>query len=63
MIYNNLILDNGAILCWGWNEHGNCGNGNVKDVLKPEFLSLPNKSIGVLVGAGAGHSFAVIKDS
>ncbi|XP_012229617.2 secretion-regulating guanine nucleotide exchange factor-like isoform X1 [Linepithema humile] len=61
--HNVALADNGTILCWGWNEHGNCGNGNVKNVLKPEFVLLSNKSIGVLVGAGAGYSFAVIKDS
>jgi len=49
-------------LCWGWNEHGNCGNGNTENVLKPEFLPVSSNSVGVLVGAGTGHSFAVIKD-
>jgi len=50
------------VLSWGWNEHGNCGNGKTENVLRPEFLSIPSNSVAVLVGAGAGHSFAVIKD-
>lgn len=56
------VTESGAIFCWGWNEHGNCGNGSTKDVLSPEPLPLPHDSVGVLVGSGAGHSFAVIKD-
>lgn len=60
--HNVALTDDGAILCWGWNEHGNCGNGNTENVLKPEFLSISSNSAGVLVGAGTGHSFAVIKD-
>lgn len=61
--HNVALTDDGAILCWGWNEHGNCGNGNTENVLKPEFLSIPLNSVGVLIGAGTGHSFAVIKDT
>lgn len=60
--HNVALTDDGAILCWGWNEHGNCGNGNTENVLKPEFLSVLSNSVGVLIGAGTGHSFAVIKD-
>lgn len=60
--HNVALTDDGAILCWGWNEHGNCGNGNTENVLKPEFLSIPPNSVSILIGAGTGHSFAVIKD-
>ncbi|XP_011151217.1 secretion-regulating guanine nucleotide exchange factor isoform X2 [Harpegnathos saltator] len=60
--HNVALAETGTIFCWGWNEHGNCGNGNTKDVLLPERLPLPHNSIGVLVGSGAGHSFAVIKN-
>ncbi|XP_018317685.1 secretion regulating guanine nucleotide exchange factor [Mycetomoellerius zeteki] len=61
--HNIALTDNGAVLCWGWNEHGNCGNGKTENVLQPKFLPVPSKSVAVLVGAGAGHSFAVIKDT
>ncbi|XP_020293345.1 secretion-regulating guanine nucleotide exchange factor-like [Pseudomyrmex gracilis] len=60
--HNVALADDGAILCWGWNEHGNCGNGNTENVLRPEVLSLPSNFVGYLVGAGAGHSFAVIRE-
>ncbi|KAL2712603.1 secretion-regulating guanine nucleotide exchange factor-like isoform X1 [Vespula squamosa] len=53
--------DEKTILCWGWNEHGNCGTGDVSDVLLPKPVSLPLYSEGILIGTGAGHSFAVIR--
>ncbi|XP_011350716.2 secretion-regulating guanine nucleotide exchange factor isoform X2 [Ooceraea biroi] len=59
--HNIAVTGDKTILCWGWNEHGNCGNGSTKDLLRPEFLPIPPNFIGILVGAGAGHSFAVIK--
>lgn len=27
-----IIKSNGRVLTWGWNEHGNCGNGSFEDV-------------------------------
>lgn len=53
--------DEKIILCWGWNEHGNCGTGDIFDVLLPKPVSLPPHSEGILIGTGAGHSFAVIR--
>ncbi|XP_024887797.1 secretion-regulating guanine nucleotide exchange factor isoform X2 [Temnothorax curvispinosus] len=61
--HNVALTDDGVVLCWGWNEHGNCGNGKTENVLRPEVLPISSDSIAVLVGAGAGHSFAVIKDT
>ncbi|XP_076750758.1 secretion regulating guanine nucleotide exchange factor isoform X2 [Xylocopa sonorina] len=58
-----VVNEDNKILCWGWNEHGNCGNGDRKDVKFPEQLLLPYDYTGILVGSGAGHSFAVIKKS
>lgn len=26
------VTDSGCVYTWGWNEHGNCGNGSVHDV-------------------------------
>ncbi|CAK9805685.1 Secretion-regulating guanine nucleotide exchange factor [Anthophora quadrimaculata] len=61
--HNVALTENGKLLCWGWNEHGNCGNGHKTDVQFPEQLSLSYDYTGILVGSGAGHSFAVIKKS
>lgn len=38
--HNVALTEDGKILCWGWNEHGNCGNGHTKDVKFPEQLLL-----------------------
>ncbi|KAK9308346.1 hypothetical protein QLX08_001761 [Tetragonisca angustula] len=60
--HNVALTEDGKILCWGWNEHGNCGNGHTKDVKFPEQLHLPYAYTGILIGSGAAHSFAVIKN-
>ncbi|XP_012151651.1 secretion regulating guanine nucleotide exchange factor [Megachile rotundata] len=61
--HNVALTENDKIICWGWNEHGNCGNGCRRDVKSPEQLILPFDYAGIRVGCGAGHSFAVIKKS
>lgn len=61
--HNIALTDDNTILCWGWNEHGNCGTGDIVDVPVPRPVSIPQNSSGVLIGTGAGHSFAVIKKS
>ncbi|XP_011504907.1 PREDICTED: secretion-regulating guanine nucleotide exchange factor [Ceratosolen solmsi marchali] len=58
--HNIALADDGSILSWGWNEHGNCGNGSTNDIFVPTKVNVPNGS-AVMVGAGAGHSFAIIK--
>ncbi|XP_076244530.1 secretion regulating guanine nucleotide exchange factor [Calliopsis andreniformis] len=55
------LTENGEILCWGWNEHGNCGIGHTKDIKFPEQISLPSGYMATHIGCGAGHSFAVLK--
>jgi alpha-tubulin suppressor-like RCC1 family protein len=40
------------VYVWGWNEHGNLGVGNLKDVFEP--LLLPNHYR--FIGCGAGHT-------
>lgn len=47
---------NGDILCWGWNEHGNCGNGSCKNVYEPTSLNTLNFTVE-LIGTGSAHSF------
>lgn len=59
--HNVALTESGTVLCWGWNEHGNCGNRSTRDVLLPEKPHLAFSYDATLVGAGAGHSFAVIK--
>nr|CAD7263232.1 unnamed protein product [Timema shepardi] len=51
--------NNGDVMSWGWNEHGNCGTGSLENVTTPAVLDTLKKTS--LIGAGAGHSFAVIE--
>ncbi|KAF4517835.1 hypothetical protein B566_EDAN008777 [Ephemera danica] len=52
-------LDDGSLLTCGWNEHGNCGNGDMQDVHMPQVI-LKNCT---LIGCGSAHSFALINDN
>lgn len=44
---------------WGWNEHGNLGNGNLLDSFKP--VKIDSLQSIRLVGTGYGFSFVVAK--
>nr|CAD7448634.1 unnamed protein product [Timema bartmani] len=54
-----ILTENGDVMSWGWNEHGNCGTGSLENITTPAVLDSLRKTI--LIGAGAGHSFAVIE--
>lgn len=56
--HNLALLESGDVLSWGWNEHGNCGTGTTEDVTQPTKVHLPGPV--VTLGAGAGHSLAVV---
>ena len=46
---------------WGWNEHGNCGVGNEDDVRVPTLIDSSSYQ-ALLIGSGAGHSFAIVQN-
>lgn len=49
----------GNIWTWGWNEHGNCGNGSEENVLKPQRI--PFQKPAILCSCGAGFCYVVLK--
>ena len=59
----NFFLEDGIIFSWGWNEHGNCGVGTEINVDFPSKVLFPKNLIGISIGTGAGHSFAVVKSN
>ncbi|XP_046466218.1 secretion regulating guanine nucleotide exchange factor isoform X1 [Neodiprion pinetum] len=59
--HNIALAEDGSVMCWGWNEHGNCGNGTVQDVREPVRIDVLKNGMGTLVGTGYGHSFAVVQ--
>ncbi|KAK0157859.1 hypothetical protein PV328_011549 [Microctonus aethiopoides] len=62
--HNIALDDEGRIYSWGWNEHGNCGNGDVTNIFSPcEILNRTNNNTALLIGSGAAHSFAIIKNT
>lgn len=42
----------GCVYTWGWNEHGNCGNGSEENVLVPEKIELQDTVVKACCGAG-----------
>ncbi|KAI5945337.1 Secretion-regulating guanine nucleotide exchange factor [Manis javanica] len=56
---HNLAVIGGACCCWGWNEHGMCGDGAGADVWAPRPVQALRSSPALLVGCGAGHSLAL----
>lgn len=50
---------NGDVCTWGWNEHGNCGNGSEVNVFEAVRVELPGPCW--LVGAGSGFCAAVVE--
>jgi len=43
--------ESGDIYAWGWNEHGNLANGNIKDLLVATQIKAP--SSGAIYTGGA----------
>lgn len=50
----------GNIWTWGWNEHGNCGNGSEENVLKPQRIAFHKPA--TLCSCGAGFCYVVVKE-
>lgn len=53
------VTKKGIVYTWGWNEHGNCGDGNTDCLFTPLKIKLPKKCI--LAGAGGGFCFAILE--
>lgn len=57
--HHMFVLDeDNVIWSWGWNEHGNCGNGELENVFVPVRVDIKGKVS--LIGTGAAHSFAQV---
>ena len=50
------LMTTGALVTWGWNEHGNCGLGHTDSVPAPAQVNLDNVS---RIFAGSAHCFAL----
>ena len=52
------LLTNGAVRCWGRNNHGQLGSGSPQDSHQPVTVSLP--AAAKAIGAGGQHGCAVL---
>ncbi|CAL8356603.1 unnamed protein product [Lota lota] len=53
---HNLAIVGNSLFCWGWNEHGMCGDGSQTDLARPQLVSALRP---IVIGCGAGHSMAL----
>lgn len=59
---HSMALDKlGQVWAWGWNEHGSIGNGSVENQFRPVNISHYFSGQVRSIGAGAGHSFAIVE--
>ena len=61
------ILDNGSVVCWGGNHHGQIGNGTYGDdgdsaVTTPQYVSLPAGRTAISIDSGFYHNCAILDD-
>lgn len=54
-----VLRANGDVCTWGWNEHGNCGDGSEEDVFDAVRVKLPGPCW--MIGTGSGFCVAVVK--
>ena len=52
------VTGSGQLMSWGWNEHGNLGNGSTQNSPLPVLIDIRGKVVTDCC-AGSGHSFAV----
>ncbi|XP_035672428.1 LOW QUALITY PROTEIN: secretion-regulating guanine nucleotide exchange factor-like [Branchiostoma floridae] len=60
--HNVAIIDD-QVVCWGWNEHGMCGDGGEEDVLVPKAVEAFQGYTPVWVSTGAGHTMVGMERS
>ncbi|MBI5510908.1 MAG: hypothetical protein HY903_19275 [Deltaproteobacteria bacterium] len=64
--HNCLLKDDGAVHCWGRNDSGQLGDGEVIDRFYPDVIELPPAKVGlraVRVVTGGWHSCALLEDA
>lgn len=60
--HSAVVKDDGAIMTWGWGEHGQLGLGSTCDQTMPQFVSLSKQDSGQYTTkayCGSGFTFAI----
>lgn len=55
-----VVSTDGRVFTWGWNEHGNCGNGSSDNLFCPSLVAL--KGTCRVAGTGAGFCYAICEE-
>ena len=62
-IHTCVILDDGTVSCWAWNQYGQLGDGTTTDRLTPtQTSSLGADRTAVAITAGNFHTCAILED-
>ena len=56
------ILDDASSMCWGWNNHGQLGDGTNTNSNTPVAVSLPAGRTATALALGYYHSCAILDD-
>ena len=56
------ILDDGSLLCWGFNNSGPLGDGTTTDRNTPVAVDLGEGRTATAVGGGSSHTCAILDD-
>ena len=56
------ILDDGSLKCWGYNQHGQIGDGSADPRLVPTTVELGDDKTAKTVSLGGYHSCAILND-
>ena len=56
------ILDNHALVCWGFNGSGQLGDGSLQDRTTPVVVDLGERRVAREITAGFSHSCALLDD-
>lgn len=59
--FNCAIAANNQVLCWGWNAHGELGNGTA-DEFNPTPTAVKNLGPAKAIAVGDSHACAVLND-
>ncbi|KAG8374347.1 hypothetical protein BUALT_Bualt11G0122300 [Buddleja alternifolia] len=60
--HSAVVTDAGVLLAFGWGQHGQCGQGNTDDILRPTCVSSLAGTRIEAVAAGLWHTICICAD-
>lgn len=57
-----VLVNQGRVFCWGWNAHGQLGDGSYNNSNIPVEVSFPEGMSALKISAGGSHSCALLNN-